>query len=570
MSVIYNKLIKTVLLLLCLLCSGLVLAQQKEITTESALKEFNSKNYKGALRSYQELLKKDEKNPEYNLQVALCLLRTNSIKTNAYTYLEKYFDSNKASNEYYYDLGLAYHHALKLDEAIKAYSKYIELNPKKKVEIEMANLQITQCNNAKLLINKPLRISFENLGKKVNSEFADYYPFLPSNESFIVFTTRRPGNTGGVIDPDGFYTSEMFISEWKNSAWTKAKGINAKLNTDYDEEVVGLSADGKKMLVYIDHEDTYGDIYLSEYERSGFGPAIDLGKVINTNKVESAASISSDGNTLVYASFRTDGKGSSDLWLSKKLPDGTWGKPTNIEELNTPYGEDFPELSPDGKYMIFASQGFTSMGGFDLFRAEWDSAAQKFKEPVNLGYPINTPDDNMTICYMENGRSAYISAVREEGHGDYDLYRITLEDVPAKLSVITANIIGIADTSKSGINAEVIVNYIPTGNKQGEYITYRNGKVAIALDAGKYELVVTCNGYKKYIKEINVDNRNNYTEIIPLTINLEPLISAPAPKPKGKQGTSETHDKPKTGSTPKPAKAGTPAKATSPATSPKK
>ncbi len=570
MSVIYNKLIKTVLLLLCLLSSGQILAQQKEITTESALKEFNSKNYKGALRSYQELLKKDEKNPEYNLQVALCLLRTNSIKTNAYTYLEKYFDSNKASNEYYYDLGLAYHHALKLDEAIKAYSKYIELNPKKKVEIEMANLQITQCNNAKLLINKPLRISFENLGKKVNSEFADYYPFLPSNESFIVFTTRRPGNTGGVIDPDGFYTSEMFISEWKNSAWTKAKGINAKLNTDYDEEVVGLSADGKKMLVYIDHEDTYGDIYLSEYERSGFGPAIDLGKVINTNKVESAASISSDGNTLVYASFRTDGKGSSDLWLSKKLPDGTWGKPTNIEELNTPYGEDFPELSPDGKYMIFTSQGFTSMGGFDLFRAEWDSAAQKFKEPVNLGYPINTPDDNMTICYMENGRSAYISAVREEGHGDYDLYRITLEDVPAKLSVITANIIGIADTSKSGLNAEVIVNYIPTGNKQGEYITYRNGKVAIALDAGKYELVVTCNGYKKYTKEINVDNRNNYTEIIPLTINLEPLISAPAPKPKGKQGASEAHDKPKTGTTPKPAKAGTPNKATSPATSPKK
>jgi hypothetical protein len=182
------------------------------------------------------------------------------------------------------------------------------------------------------------------------------------------------------------------------------------------------------------------------------------------------------------------------------------------------------------------------MGGFDIFEAEWDSLNQKFREPVNIGYPINTPEDNMTICFMENGCSAYISAVREDGIGDFDLYRVVFNDIPPKLSVITAKIIASADTSKEGINAEVIVNYIPTGNKQGEYKTYRNGRVAIALDAGKYELIVDYKGYKTFKKDINVDNRKKYTEIIPMTINLEPLFTAP-PAEKGKGGKSDVKSK---------------------------
>jgi hypothetical protein len=546
-------------------------AQEKIDPIENAPKQYDAKNYKGALRSYLELIKKDDKNPEYNLRIAVCMLKTNVVKANAYTYLEKYFTSDKANNEFYFDLGMAYQHALKFDEAITAFNKFIELNPKKKNEVEAANLQITQCNNAKELVKKPINVTFENLGKNVNSEFADYYPFLPTNESFVVFTTRRPGNTGGVIDPDGYYTSEMYISEWKNSTWTKAKGVNAKLNTEYDEEVVGLSADGKQMLVYIDHEDTYGDIYLSEFEKSGFGLAVDLGKVINTNKVESAASISPDGNTLVYASFRSDGKGSSDLWVSKKLPDGTWGKPVNIEELNTPYGEDFPRITADGKSILFASQGFNSMGGFDIFKAEWDSLNQKYKDPINIGYPINTPEDNMTICFMENGRSAYVSSVREDSYGDFDLYRVVFEDVAPKLSVITANIIASADTGKTGINAEIFVNYVPTGNRQGEYKTYRNGKVAIALDAGKYELIVNCNGYKKFVKDINVDNRKSYTEVIPMTINLEPLFTAPPAKAgdKTKGGKADTKAKGKETPAGAPSKANPAAKKASPTAKPK-
>ncbi len=520
--------------------SNYLLAQsKKEDPAFEANKQFLQKNYKSALHIYQDLVKSDGNNPEYNLRYALCMLRTNVVKTNAYTYIEKYFASDKASNEYYIDLGIAYHHALKLDEAIKAFNKFIELNPKKKVDVEWANLYITQCNNAKELIKKPLDVSFENLGKKVNTEFADYYPFLPSNESFIVFTTRRPGNTGGVIDLDGYYTSEIYMSEWKKMAWTKSKSVNARLNTDYDEEVVGLSSDGTQMLVYIDHEDSFGDIYLSQYEKNSFGIAVDLGKVINTNKLETAASISSDGTTIVFASQRAEGKGSTDLWMSKKLPDGTWGVPVNIEELNTEFGEDFPKLADDGSYIMFASQGFNSMGGYDVFKADWDSVAQKFKKPVNIGYPVNTVDDDMTICIMENGRNAYLSAIREDSSGDLDIYRVIFNKVPPKLSVITANVTATGDTTKGGIDAEIIVNYLPTGIKQGDYKTYRNGKVAIALDAGKYEIVVNYNGYKPYKQEITIDNRNNFTELLPLAINLEPLYKTPPATPSKKENTAK-------------------------------
>ena len=538
-----KQLSKVALFLLLTLSCTAIWAQDKVDPVVEAKKQFDSKNYKGALRIYTELLKTDEKNPEYNLKAGLCILSTNIDKSQAHIYLQNYINSSNAINEYYLQLGMALHHALKLDEAIAAFNKYIELYPKKKNEVEQAKLAIQHCGNAKELIKKPLRVSFENLGKKVNSEHADYYPFLPTNESFIVFTTRRPGNTGGVIDADGYYTSEMYITQWKNSSWTKAKGINAKLNTEYDEEVVGLSADGSQMVVYIDHEDTYGDLYLSNYEKNGFGLAVDLGKEINTKHVESAASISSDGSSIVFASFRGEGKGSSDIWQAKRLPDGNWGKATIIEEINTEYGEDFPELSPDGSYILFASQGFNSMGGFDVFKADWDSVAQKYKTPVNLGYPINDTEDNMTVCFMENGRSAYLSTVRADGQGDLDLYRVVFEDVPAKLSVITAGVVAPADTSKEGINAEVVINYLPTGNMQGEYKTYRNGRLAIALDAGKYEMVVTCKGHKTYKKEITVDNRQNYTEIIPMVINLEPLFAA-APKPDPKSKTTDPKAKP--------------------------
>jgi tetratricopeptide (TPR) repeat protein len=113
-------------------------AQEKIDPVENAPKQYDAKNYKGALRSYLELIKNDDNNPEYNLRIAICMLKTNVVKATAYKYLEKYFNSDKAEKEYYSDLGIAYHYALKFDEAINAYNKFIELNPKKKNEIELA------------------------------------------------------------------------------------------------------------------------------------------------------------------------------------------------------------------------------------------------------------------------------------------------------------------------------------------------------------------------------------------------------------------------------------------------
>ena len=130
---------------------------------------------KSALRGYSELIKKDENNPEYNLRIAVCMLKTNVVKTTAYTYLEKYFNSGKANNEYYLDLGTAYHYALKFDEAITAFNKFIELNPKItpiRQDHELADLASKNLIKSDALMTETLAkiyISQNNFDKAVES-----------------------------------------------------------------------------------------------------------------------------------------------------------------------------------------------------------------------------------------------------------------------------------------------------------------------------------------------------------------------------------------------------------------
>lgn len=513
-------------------------------------KHFQSRNYKTALRGFLERYKSEPNNAELNAQIAICYLNANLDKSKAISYIEFATKQAQVEVEWWFELGRAYHFNKRFDDAITAFEKYINLVGKKEKEVKKAKRMIEICNNAKEFTAKPMNLTFENLGKKINSEFADYYPFMPGNGSMLIFTTRRKGNTGGVLDPDGYYTSEIYFSENKAGTWTKAKNIGVKLNTEYDEEAVGLSPDGKNLMVYIDHEDNYGDLFLSKWDKKSYQLAEDVGSAINTNRVETAGMTNEDATVLFFATFKTGGKGGSDIWLSRKLPNGEWGVAENLgDEINTEYNEDFPMLDSDGKTLYFASDGWKTIGGYDVFKSVYDSSSGKWSEPQNIGYPLNDMEDNMVVAFLKNKRYSYVSSFRPEGNGDLDIYRVVNNAYEAKKTVIALRIMG-GDTSVVVPAARITVKASPTDNVYGEYKTRKNGRAAVVLDGGKFDLTIEAKGYKATTREITVDNLSTLTEKINMNIILEPDGSA-VPEKKGKDGKPlPSKDNKKTPATP--------------------
>ena len=384
-----------------------------------AKEHFNKGNYKAAMSVYRKLLQKDKSNAEYNHYLGVCYLRTNIDKTLAITYLEKSTKHAKVNPEVYFDLGLGYQYGLKFKEAIASFEKYRELGGKERAD--QVDRRIETCNNGKQLVRNKLSIVFEKLGTNINSKYPDYYPFVAKDESFIVFTSRR----GGVLEFDGFYQSDIYLASYAENGFLKAGRGNGNINSDFDDQAVGLSDNADRLFVYIDNIKEVGDIYVSKKDGNRVGKITKLGSNVNSTALETSCSISADGNTLFFTSSRDGGEGGLDIYMSRRLPDQTWGLPQNLgPQVNSKYNEDFPTLSADGQTLYFCSEGHNSMGGYDIFTSQWEGESNSWSNPMNIGYPINDPMDNRTISFLDDGKTAYISALRTGGMGDLDIYRV--------------------------------------------------------------------------------------------------------------------------------------------------
>jgi len=482
---------------------------------DNAKQFFDNKNYSSAIKVYQLLLKKEPNNAEYNQKIAQSYLRSNSIKAKAIPHLEFLIKQEKFSDDVWLDLGKAYHYANRFDDAIKAYNKYKEQVIKDKKEVEQVERLIEQCHNGAQLVKRPLNVTFENLGKNVNSEFPDFYPIVSPDESTLYFTTRRKSPTALQPEFDGLYPSDMFYTTMKNGKWEKAQTIGNVLNTNLDEQAVDVSDDGTILLFYIDHIDVFGDIWISRRlnNKMAWLKPEPLPESINSG-LETSASIWKDPLTeeevLLVASSRagtTDNPnyGETDIYISRKLPNGSWSEPKNLgPNINTKYKEEFPQFSEDGKTLYFASQGHSSMGGFDIFKSVWDEVGQTWSSPKNLGYPINTADDNLSISFTSGGRIAYLSTMREGGIGDLDIYRVILEDVEAKENIYKGYITS-ADTLTKVKKAHIEILNKKNNTQQGIYIPDPNsGYYVIALPPGKWTMKVEAEGYSPYSEDITV------------------------------------------------------------------
>ena len=420
----------------------------KKINKKSAMTHYWNGNFRAALDDFLILLSEDPQNVELNFYIGACYLESNIDKSKAIGYLEYAVQQDKFPKEAIYQLGRAYMFAHRFDEAITTFNKYKDISRGDNDNIITGGRMIEQCFNAKQLVKYPLDATFENLGPNINTAYPEFNPFIPEDESFIVFTTKRPDCLGLQLDFDGFKTPDIFRAREYRGHFREARNIGSAVNTEWYEEVVGISADGQELLVYIDNFDGYDDIYVSPRKGRFFDDYLDLGRNINSDDIETTASLHTSGDLVFFS--RETGKGATgtDLYMSRRLPNREWGIPQKLPEIiNTRYNESFPHLLADGKTFYFCSEGHAAMGGFDIFISEYDELTNTFSPPKNAGYPINTVDDDFNLSLSTTGRYGYISQFRfGEGYGERDIYRITFNDVDPVWSIVRGSITNIKDS----------------------------------------------------------------------------------------------------------------------------
>lgn len=485
-------------------------------------------NFEGALDDYLSLREENPKNDSYNYNIAICYLNTNINKAKAIPYLETITRKPKYDPNALYLLARAYHYAYRFDDAIKTYTVFKQTGRGNVDNLKDADRQIQFCINAKELIKFPVNVTFENLGPNVNSPYADYYPFVPNDESFIIYNSRRQEAGEEKVREDGTYAPAVYISKESNGSFTKAKRFETPaVKKEGEQEVIGLSGSGDAMLLYHTNNKGLGDIYITTGEKGkNYKTPEKLSENINSSAEEIAACVNNDGTVLYFASDRNDGIGGTDIYVSIKLPNGTWGPAQNLgNEINTPHNEDFPNISPDGKTLFFSSNGHTTMGGYDIFKAEKEPGTQKFSNPKNLGSPVNTPEDDYNFRMAANGRFGYMAALREGGLGDLDIFRVTFNDVEPEYSVILGDIVSADSTQKLNFtDVFITVNNDKTNELVGTYLPNPlSGRFIMILVPGStYDVTIEATGFNTIHEKINILDKSSYRFEIKKDIKLKP------------------------------------------------
>ena len=462
-------------------------------------------SFKDALPLYFSLLKTDPKNSNYKYRIGQCYLNIPGEKKKAISYLEdavknmnpdykkSKFGETAAPYDALFFLGNAYQIDNQLDKALETYQKFRKtLNPVV-YDTAIVALQIKSCIAAGELMKKPVYVKEQNLGNIINGNYSEFNPVVSDNEDLIVFSRSLP-----------FYDAIFFAVKSKGQ-WTTPQNMNEILKVDKDLYPTSISKDGKTLYLY-SSADYDGTIYTSRFKNGKWLPLVKLNENINTKYWESHATISHDNSKLYFTSNRKGTYGGLDIYVSQREGRGDWGPAVNLGPvINTPYNEESPFLSSDDKTLFFSSRGHLNMGGYDIFystlldNGEWSV-------PLNIGYPVNTTDDNLFFKPQDKGYVGYIAKEGPGGFGKLDIYRIEIfsDDNPRKFFVK-----GIVKVSDLMNNLKDSVKISTRSGKKPEHtlIVFSNpatGEYSFQVPQGKYQITYESEGRKNIVKNIEI------------------------------------------------------------------
>jgi outer membrane protein OmpA-like peptidoglycan-associated protein/tetratricopeptide (TPR) repeat protein len=331
----------------------------------------------------------------------------------------------------------------------------------------------------------------QNLGDSVNSAVAEYYPTIALDGKTLIFT-RRVNNTN-----EDFYESQKL-----DNGWSQAKALVGNINSNNNEGALNISQDGQWLLFTgCNFPDSYGscDLYISYLTNQGWSTPENLGSNFNTEFWESTPSLSPDKRDLYFTSNRPGGYGGNDIYVSHRQDNGRWSPPENMgSTINTAGDESAPFIHADNLTLYFTSNGLPGYGGDDLFVVR-KNADGKWGEPENLGYPINTIENEGSLVVSSDGKTAYYASDRSDSRGQLDLYSFELRtDIrPAKTLWVKGKVFD-AKTGK-GLPSSVELADLATKQVISNLQTDETGNYLTTLPVGKdYAFNVNRKGYLFY------------------------------------------------------------------------
>lgn len=348
------------------------------------------------------------------------------------------YSANEKSSptDSYYHLARCYHFNEELDKAEEQYTNFINTSKKKSERIPDAQLRLQQLQTARKLMNEPVKVYLENVGKKVNTKYPEYSSVVSLDGSALYFTSRRPwanNETEDFRDPSlNQYTEDVYVSYMDfDGSWTEPIRLEFCL-PERNEATIAVSTDERRVYLYQDDKGN-GDLYYTDFYAAKFNTIEFLkDKNINTDYWETHCMVSNDGTHLFLVSDRPGGYGGRDLYMSKKRDDGTWSKPENLGPgINGPKDDDAPFVSINNKQLYFATNDSRSIGGFDIMMSELNEDGT-WGEAINLGYPFNSTNDDIYYTTTVDGLRGFMTSYRPDGFGEKDIYEIKNEYLGVK------------------------------------------------------------------------------------------------------------------------------------------
>ncbi|NIG53246.1 OmpA family protein [Chitinophaga sp. Cy-1792] len=338
-----------------------------------------------------------------------------------------------------------------------------------------------------------------NLGDNINSKDPEYFPSLTIDSKTLIYTRRVNGNN-----------EDFYISQRQNNTWGPSQDMGAPINTSFNEGAQHISQDGT-ILLYTGCEFPEGkgscDLYISRKTKNGWTKPENLGAPVNTRDWESQPSLSADNQTLYFA--RETPTNGSDIFVSHLLPNGKWSNPENLgPNINTKGRETTPFIHADGQTLYFASEGLPGYGGLDIFysRKQPDGS---WGPAVNLGYPINTIDEEGSLVVDAAGTTAYFASDRADGKGSLDIYSFELYPEARPLQTLYVKGFVYDSTTQQRLPASVDVIDLQGGTQVARFETDENGNFLAPLPTGKdYAFHVGKKGYLFYSDNFSLKEHN--------------------------------------------------------------
>ena len=378
-------------------------------------------------------------------------------------------------------------------------------------------VRIENCKFALESINKPLIINPLELPKSVNKFQSQYFPVLTADRETLIYTGNQ--------DSD----ENIYVTSIKDKVWTEPVSISEKINTTQNEGTASISADGRT-LVFTSCGGRKGfgscDLFISYKQGDDWTSPQNLGLNINSGEWESQPSLSADGRTLYFVSDRKGSLGKRDIWVSKLDSTNMWAKAINVgSPVNTTEDDLSPFIHANGKTLFFASEGHVGMGGLDLYFTE--NQQDKWKIPENLGYPLNTFEDQVALFITADAKKAYYSLERDQDD-KYRRAKIVEIEVPASLQAkfkATSFLKGIVYDSKTKQKLQADIELIALKNNEllgkissdAQTGTY----TSVLTNGGEYAVFVSKKGY--FFKSLSFDFSDKIGLDKILDIPLEPI-----------------------------------------------